>query len=190
MSDSSTGGALLQTSPLIANWFDDDALFNFFHDFIMGLTGLAGDLIIPRWQPEPPNIPTNVNWCAFGINSYQSDVYAAEIIQANDSYEVRRHETINLLLSFYGANPGGYARTFRDGMQLSQNRESLTLQGMGLIESGEVIQLPSLLKERWLKRADLPFSIRRQSVRIFAVLPLLTSQAGLNNEHYTLTVNN
>jgi hypothetical protein len=75
-------------------------------------------------------------------------------------------------------------------MQLSQNRESLTLQGMGLIESGEVIQLPSLLKERWLKRADLPFSIRRQSVRIFAVLPLLTSQAGLNNEHYTLTVNN
>lgn len=35
----------------------DAALDQMFHDLVMGITGLTGDLVRPRWQAEPPQQP-------------------------------------------------------------------------------------------------------------------------------------
>jgi hypothetical protein len=173
----------------LANSLDDDDLFDFFHDYIVGLTGLDNTLVIPRWQPEAPVIPDAVNWCAFGITDYEPDQWSAEIIKADGSYEMHRHEEVTILASFYGNNPGAYARIMRDGMQLAQNHEVLTLNNMGFVEGNKITLLPTLLKEKWLKRADFEFVIRRQVIRGFPVLPVGGTSAVVNNEAYAENVN-
>lgn len=207
MSDSSLAGYLLQTFPphiadlldstfvldqsmlTLANSLDDDPLFDFFHDYIVGLTGLDNTLVIPRWQPEAPIIPDALNWCGFGITDYDADQWSAEVLQADGTYEQHRHEVITLMASFYGNNPGAYARIFRDGMQLAQNHEVLTSNNMGFVEGSKITVLPTLLKEKWLKRADFQFMIRRQVIRGFPVLPVVGTSVAINNELFTESVN-
>ena len=207
MSDSTTPGYLVQTFPphvadkldqnfvldqsmlTLANSLDDDDLFDFFHDFIVGLTGLANEVVLPRWQPEAPNIPDTVpNWCGFGITSYKADVFAADVMKANGSYELHRHETVELLASFYGPNAGAYARILRDGMQVEQNLDALRTNYIGLVESGEVLMVPSLFKEIWLRRADLQFTVKRQIVRGFPVVSITSFNGTVNNEKYTESI--
>ena len=156
-----------------ANLLDDDAFHDFFHDYVMGITGLAGALIVPRWQPDPPNISDfESNWCAFGITDFKSDVFAAEI-QKIGYCEIHRHEIVQFMLSFYGKNSTGYARLFRDGVQLSQNHEILSANSMGLVETGDLTNAPAFIKERWQRRIDLPFSIRRQIIRTYPILEIM-----------------
>lgn len=183
--DSSSSGFLSPSAtpaPL-----EDDALVNFLQEWIVGITGVAGTNVRPRWQPEPPNIPAeNVTWMAFGIIKRVADTFAAElhVTTGNGYNQIRRHEVIHVLASVYGPSANNVAGLLREGMQVAQNREILSLNNMGLVESGDVLQVPELLKEKWLYRVDLEFSIRRQIVRDYAVLNLQSGQATLNNEHY------
>jgi hypothetical protein len=178
-----------QSMLVLANSLDDDDLFDFFHDLIVGLTALPGDLVLPRWQPEPPNIPASAaNWCGFGIDDYDADLFPAEVMKANGTFEMHLHEKFTLMFSFYGANAGAYARMLRDGIKLSQNYEVLQLNNMGIVDGGEVKMLPSLLKERWLRRADIAFTFKRQVVRGFPVVPVVGSNVTLNNEKYTESI--
>ncbi len=191
VSDKLDSTFVLDQSVLTAgNSLDDDDLFDFFHDYIAGLTGLDGSLVLPRWQSEAPVIPPSgtPNWCGFGMTAYKADTFVAEVQKGTGGMEMHRHEELTLMVSFYGKNPVYYARVLRDGMQLSQNLEVLSQNSMGLVESGEVTLIPSLLKELWLKRADLPITIRRQVVRGFPVLNLLGTSATLYNERYSETV--
>lgn len=207
MNDSTAPGYLVQTFPphladqldstfvldqsmlTLANSLDDDDLFDFFHDFIAGVTGLDGTLVLPRWQPEPPNIPaTAANWAGFGITNYKADVFAADVMDGAGTYELHRHEVISLMISFYGANAGYYARQFRDGIQVEQNLDELRMNNMGLVETGEVMMVPSLLKERWMRRADISFMVKRQIVRGFPVQSIVQADIVINNEKYTETI--
>lgn len=179
-----------QSMLTLANSLDDDDLFNFFHDFIAGLTGLAGNLVLPRWQPEPPNIPaTAPNFAAFGVTTYKADTYAADVLKAAGTFEIHRHETIELLVSFFGLNCGALGRIFRDGIQVEQNRDVLSMNNFGLLECNDVVMAPTLFKERWLRRADVAFSVRRQVVRGFPVQPLVGAIISVNNEKYSETIN-
>jgi len=206
-SDSTQAGYLVQTFPphvadqldstfvldqsmlTLANSLDDDDLFNFFHDFIVGLTGIANELVLPRWQPEPPNIPaTALNFAAFGVTSYKADTYAADVLKAAGTFELHRHETIELMVSFFGQNCGAYGRIFRDGIQVEQNRDVLSMNNFGLLECNDVVMAPTLFKERWLRRADVAFTVRRQVVRGFPVQPLVGATIVVNNEKYTETI--
>lgn len=183
---SATGGLLTPNAspaPL-----QDDALDDFMQAWIVGITGLAGNLVRPRWQPEPPNIPsTGTNWAAFGVQRTESDTFVAELhLGSGDGYnEIRRHEILHFLVSFYGPNAHNYASLLREGMQLSQNHDTLSANSMGLVESGDTTTVPELIKQKWTKRVDLPFSVRRQIVRDYQVLTITSANGTLNNEHYT-----
>ena len=181
---------ILDTSKLaVANILDDDMLFDFFHDYIAGITGIVGSSIIPRWQIDPPNIQDFGNdWCAFGITNYKADTFVAEVQKVGNA-EIHRHEVMDILISFYGNNATGFARLFRDGMQVSQNLEALSLNNMGLVESGDIVNVPSLVKERWLHRVDMPFSIKRQIVRTYPIVELLKANILVYNERFTETIN-
>src|SRR5438477_12482433 len=134
--DSSTGGYLVPTS---APPLEDDALDEFLQGAVVGMTGLAGTLVRPRWQnPVPKLREATVDWCAIGIisetpefSSYTAH-YRGEPSNPNDptgqGFDLQiRHETLEVMVSFYGPNSRGNAKLFRDGISVGQNRESFFL---------------------------------------------------------------
>lgn len=182
---SATGGYL--TPALTPAQLEDDALINFLQEWIVGITGIVNTNVRPRWQPEPANIPAEtVNWLAFGITKRVTDVYAAELhIPSGAGYnEIRRHEVLFMAATFYGPNRNGFARKLREGMQVAQNREILTLNNMGLVESGDILTTPEQVKDKWYPGALLTFSIRRQLVSDYGVQNILSADITLNNEKY------
>jgi hypothetical protein len=138
--DSSTGGYLAPTSGPI----EDDALLDLIQGAIVGITGITGQLVRPRWQLEPPDAPdVGTNWCAFGIVDRDQDTFGVEQWNPEAGNEtVIRHETINILASFYGPGCDGLAMQLRDGLILAQNREALGGQGLEFISCGKPQRAP------------------------------------------------
>lgn len=187
---SATGGVLSPTG--IPAPLEGDALTDFIQSWIVGITGLTAQNIRPRWQPEPANIPaTGTNWAAIGIRTVRSDTYAAELHDPtlSGSSQLRRHEELEIFCSFYGPNADSYAKMLRDGCQIAQNRETLTLNNMGLISTGDLITAPEMIKEKWLMRIDLSLFIRHQVVRNYAVLNLLSANGQIITDVVTENFN-
>jgi hypothetical protein len=183
VNDSSTGGALL---PLAApDTLQGQSFEDFLQQVLVGLTGMAGDLVRPRWQLEPPNLPDiGTDWCAFGITTWEADTYAAVTHQgAGDGSDLlQRHETVDLLVSFFGPNCVALAARLRDGLQIAQNREVLVASGIGLQEASRLVRLPSLTKDRWLDRVDLSVILRRMVLRSYPVLNLLSAHGTIHTD--------
>lgn len=183
VNDSSTGGYLqpaVTPAPL-----EDQAFEDFLQEIFVGLSGLPTDSVIPRWQPEPINQPDLLSdWIAFGIMRQDPDVYA--VVEhdptGNGQDQMQRHETVEILLSSYGPNSVRNLSTLRDGLQVSQNRDVLTTNGMGVVQTGEMTPVPTLVKDRWLRRYDMMLTIRRQILRSYPVLNLSSAQATLNTD--------
>jgi len=87
---------------------------------------------------------------AFGITARPSDTFAVELHEplGPDYNQVRRHEVLEILASIYGPNADRYAQRLREGMALAQNREPLSLNGMGLVSSGSVQTVPEMVKDK------------------------------------------
>ncbi len=188
--NSSTGGYLLPASspaPLEGQSFED-----FLQQIFVGLTGLAGQFVRPRWQPDPPDLPArSQDWFAFGIMDWDPDTYAVEIHDPTGDgvSNLQRHETVNILISFYGPNASNYMATLRDGLQIAQNREVFQLNAMGLVQTGRAMNVPSLVKEKWLNRIDLTMTMRRLILRTYPILNLASFQGTLHNEEYDTPIN-
>ena len=167
------------------------ALENFLHDWIAGITGLSGTLVRPSWQPEPPNLPSvDTDWVAFRVQNRSADTFIAEVHSPDvGGYnEIRRHEVLNVFISFYGPNADSFAHLLREGMQVGQNREVLTVNNFGVVGSGDVVAAPELVKDKWYYRADMTVQLRRQIKRVYGVKSILSSEIQLNNELYTTTI--
>ena len=154
----------------------------------MGLSGIPGPLVRPRWQPVPPNQPDiKTNWLAFGIQGRPADTFAFEVHDpaANDGNGadiVNRNEVLEILLSFYGPQASGYASRVRDGFAVPQNREALLMAGMALIECGDITTAPALINQQWYRRFDMPVRIRRAVTRVYPVLHLVSAGITLHTD--------
>jgi hypothetical protein len=184
--DSSTGGYLapaVSPAPL-----EGAALLQFFQQIIVGVTGLPGDLVRPYWQTEPPNVPpAGTAWCAFRVDAQPSDEYPFVFrTSANDGDHLQRHETLNMLATFYDLGSGGEADAnaslLRDGLAIAQNREVLVNAGMGLVRAGSLTTVPVILKLRWNYRVDLELVFRRQIDRVYPVDSLVGSEGTVNTD--------
>jgi hypothetical protein len=155
-------------------------LEDYIQQFIAGVSGLDGTMVRPRWQPEPPNIPDyGVNWAACGIVRHRPiGVYPAIIHHPDgDGYdEMQRHEELDILVSFYGANANEYANNLHNGLMIAQNYTVLSLVSMALVEISEGTHNPELIKERWWDRVDKPVILRRLIQRTYPVLNLLSAR--------------
>jgi hypothetical protein len=177
LNDSTSPGYLapLQTpQPL-----EDTVLEDFLQEIFVGLTGLPGQNVFPRWQVEPANLPdVGTDWAALGITSATSDTYAAVLHDptGNGQDELQRHEAINILVSTYGPNSRRTMGLFRDGLMIPQNRDALTANGMGQVDTGELLNAPEMIKGQWLRRVDMRWTIRRAIWRVYPVLNLLSAQ--------------
>ena len=169
--DSSVAGYL---NPSVAAPYDE-ALDDFLHGVIVGLTGLAGSLVRPRWQAEPLQRPEfNVNWCSFGLSRSEVDAFAYESHDPSGEgpVKVERDEVLFYAHSFYGPGAHGIAERFRDGLEIPQNRDVLQTGKLGLIEVQEAVKVPSLLAERWVPKIDVMVLYRRRTSRSYPVLTI------------------
>ena len=160
---------------------DDLALDIVLQAWIVGLTGLAGSLVRPRWQPAPPPMPDqDVNWCAIGIlNQTADDNNWTGHNGAGDggigSSTMQRHELLDGLATFYGPASSGYAGLVRDNSQMDQNNDMLDPHGIAFVGAGEIRIVPDLINQIWVRRADLPLVLRRQITRTYPVRTLLSA---------------
>lgn len=185
MANNSTTAGFL--SPVSSDLYDD-ALDNIFQAAVVGITQIPGALVRPRWQPEPPNQPDfTVNWCAFGIVRREADVMSYESA-SSASVTVDRDETMYVLHSFYGPLASTYCELFRDGLEVTQNRDTLAAAGVYLASVQEAVVLPALLQNKWVKRVDTTVVYRRRTSRTFQIDLLSGAQIGLYNEHYVTPI--
>lgn len=169
--DSSVAGYL---NPSAASPYDD-ALDDFLHGVIVGLTGLPGSLVRPRWQAEPLQRPEfSVNWCSFGLARAEVDAFAYEHnhSEGEGPVIVERDEILSYAHSFYGPNAHGLAERFRDGLEIPQNRDVLQSGDIGLVEVQEAVKVPSLMAERWVPKIDVTVLYRRRTSRSYPVLTI------------------
>ena len=163
----------------------DDPLDDILQQTVSGLTGIPGALVRPKWQKEPPqHPPTTTLWCAFGLQDSDVDTFAFEgHDQASSSVE--RDELLTFLISFIGPGAHGAAERFRDGLEVSQNRDLLRNAGIGLVEVQRAIKVPALFHDQWLPKVDVSVIFRRRTTRTFAVLSLQAADIELRTESRT-----
>lgn len=174
MSNTSATGGYLAPEQLPAP-LDGDALDDFFHDIVVGITGLDTNLVRPRWQQTPPPAPDpEITWAAVGVMNIATefDGYIKHSTAGDGADHVRRYETIEILTSFYGSECQKYAGLLRDGLSIPQNNEPFQLHAMGLADLGTLLSTGDLVNQGWIKRVDFTFRVRRTVYRTYPVLNL------------------
>lgn len=187
---SSSGGYLLPTVDPV----DDDALDDLFAAAVVGLTGLTGDLVRPRWQAVAPRQPAaDVTWCAVGVTDEDPDdnayvehdpAGAAGLGQDNLS----RNEEITVLTTFYGPGAKGAAKRVRDGLAIAQNREKLQDSYISFVNADTIRAVPELVNGQWVKRYDLALHFRRTVIRAYAVETIAVADVEVDNDSYQTLV--
>jgi hypothetical protein len=178
LSPSSTNGDL-----------NDIALAKFLQQIVVGIVGLPGPMVRPRWQAEPPNIPDfGTSWAAVGPGSRKRDSFSA-LVPSDDGSTVVRNRVMEILCSFYGPDAEANSELLAMGLEVPQNRQTMQLSGFNIIGgAGDSVIAPVLLKERWQYRVDVPFTIRQQQQYEYAVLTLESAQATLTAAEGTKTL--
>lgn len=174
MTDSSTGGILLPTSPAPLN---DAALDQLFQSYISSITGLAPQYVRERFTAEPSPPPDfGATWAAVGVTAIADDQYAQQELRDDGSYILTRHEALDVLCSFYGARAQEAARRARNMILIAQNREGLDAVGIEFMYAAEPIKAPLLIQARWTNRIDVTFTFRRAIAETYDILPIDRAQ--------------
>ena len=172
MNDSTRPG-YLRPANLVADPLEGITLFGVFQALVAGLTGIDGTLVRPRWQAVPANRPDiTTDWVAVGVTTQRSLGYAYETHVPDTGLGndlVAREEQLDVLCSCYGPNAGRTAALIRDGLNLGQNRDELSTQGVGVVHIDDAKIVPDLVNAQWYFRVDLPLVATRAVVRVYPV---------------------
>lgn len=172
----------------------DDALVDLLQPFLVGVTGLDGTLIRPRWQPNPANQPDfSTNWAAVGVVYEEPDDYAEQLspdLEVTGEVGLRRQSLLHVQLSFYGPDCSKMGRRVHAGLQIDQNRTLLRSEGLALVNLGAPTHIPALVKNTWVPRIDVLMIVRQclyHSFQVYSLKGLSTSY--LDNEVYKTPLN-
>lgn len=156
--------------------------------WVVGITGLDGKMVRPRWQPEPPDIPDAfVAWAAIGIENTISDAapFVSHDPLGDGSSRLQQNETFVLMSSFYDTGANGLADALcsrlRDGCAIQNNRDMLLPIKLVSVPT-DTQTVPVLLKERWLYRVDMPITMRRQIDRSYAIFNIRSVGGNLRTD--------
>lgn len=184
---SATGGYLLPTVPP-----DSDAeLARVLQAFVSGVTGIAGTLVRPMWQPNPPPIPAaGTTWAAIGLTDINAGLpYMVQVDNPPDTIcQYRQDERFTLRVSVYGPSCQRYATMIRDGVNISQNREQLYIQGISVIGTGGITRAPELVNDVWLDRCDVTIDMGRVLDLQYEIVHFLAADGTINTDLPQLTV--
>lgn len=179
MSTSVTGGYTLPTSTVQPP--RHLSLEQFLQTVLVGVSGLPGPLVRPRFQIEPPKQPDIAeNWLAFSVMEERPDANGALLTDGDGATTYQRHSDLSIQCSFYGPRALDYAELVRDGFQIPQNRDALTLADMGFVETTSALRMPELINERWFNRFEMGIRLRREIKRTYAILPILSANGTIS----------
>jgi hypothetical protein len=176
--NSASGGYLLpQTQP---SPFGTLTFEQFLQTVLVGISGLPGDLVVPRWQIDPPTYPDiTVNWLSFGLSEDDSDTNAYVGVDDNGNNQFMRMEALTLQCTFYGLQSLEYGKALRDGLQIKQNLEALQKANMGFVNTSRMTRVPDLVNERWVDRWEMSVYLRREILRVYPILTFLSGSGSL-----------
>lgn len=172
---SATGGYLADVTPPA----EGVALRRFIGEFLAGVSGLAGELVRPAWQENPPPMPAySVTWLAYGVTARRVENGAPWQAERRDGSGgvLRLHEMLDVQLTAYGADAEALLATVRDGCDVAQNREQLFLAAVTVADFGDIIHAPELINERWWNRADATLTLRREIRREYPILHFVKAE--------------
>jgi hypothetical protein len=174
--DSSTGGFISPVAPSSALF--DAALDAVLQQLVVGVTGLPGAMVRPRWQTVVPKHPEpGTDWCAIGITTIDRTDYPVETHDgAGTGSDIQQAwEEFTVLASFYGPNGMANASLLRRGVYVPQNRETLQAVGIDVVEAGSATPAPDLVNQQWIRRFDLSVRLRRKVQTIYPVLNIASA---------------
>lgn len=187
--NSASGGYLVpsSTAPLPGGL----TFRQFLQTIFVGVSGLPGDLVRPRWQKNPPKTPDiDVNWLAIGITQSKGDANAFTGLDKDGNNLTQRHEELEVQCAFYGPDAYDNATLVRDGFQIQQNLEAMRAANMGFVSATDATQVPDLVNELWRERFEMTVFLRREILRVYPILSVLSASGKihtvLGNEPYLL----
>jgi hypothetical protein len=176
-------------APLTAAPAYDLALAQQIQATVAGISGLPGNLVRPRWQPDPPAQPPKAtDWCAVGITTTKSEPFTTSVHNGagnggdGTSTEYRDVE-MTVLASFYGPNAASNAAILRDGFAIQQNRAAMLMLGLAFVRPERLTNASGLVNAENLNRYDLEFTIRRRDARTYAVPNIRTAIGTIETAH-------
>lgn len=184
MSNTSATGGYLSPSGIPTD-AEIDAILQ---KLVVGISGISGTLVRPRWQPTPVTQPNAAaNWCAVGVMTLRPDENAH--VQHNPAAlgtdTVRLHWALEAMASFYGPLSQHYGMRLKLGLAVNQNRALLRANNWGVHQVNELRHVPELVNAQWIKRTDLMMDFRFQTTTTYAVLNLLSVEGDVSTPENT-----
>lgn len=171
---SATGGYLVPTSSTALP--GGLTLAQFIQTILVGISGISGQLVRPKWQKNAPKQPdVDVNWIAFGIVEGKPDANAHVSLDASNINHSQRHQDLEIQCSFYGPDAMDVAGQLQDGFHIQQNLEAMRAGKMGFVSTGSAMHVPDLVNERWVNRIEMSVFLRREIQRSYPVLTLVSA---------------
>jgi hypothetical protein len=153
---------------------------NFLQACVAGIIGLPGDLVRPRWQPNPPPTPAvDVDWAACGISRTTASFspYMHHYDTPDPGLDrLSRQERVIYRVACYGPHAADNIALLRDGLFVDQNRQLWRENSVGLVEAENIDHVPELFRQQWRDRWDLEIVINRQVRRVYFVRNLLRAK--------------
>ena len=185
---SATAGFLAPSSGLPP---EDQALDELLQALVVGVCGLPGALVRPRWQSRPPPVPEpTTDFCAIGVLSEHSEPNISLVHTSNSAAYPQGFSTsfdqdvVTVMASFYGPTARGNAKLLRTGLMIAQNRETLYNSGLALMEMpGDTTFLPEIVNNQTLRRADITIMFRRRTALVWPILNIVEMVGTLESDH-------
>jgi hypothetical protein len=179
--NSSTGGYL---APATSQGLPGGlTLTQFIQSVLVGISGVSGSLVRPKWQESPPKQPDiSVNWIAFSIELSNPDQNAYVELRSDGSSVLQRQERVDVKCSVYGPDAIETISVLRDGFQIQQNLEALRLAHMGYHSVSNSTPLPDLFNERWYNRYEVTISLARQVQRTYPILSFVSASGTIHTD--------
>lgn len=183
MNTSATGGYLQPTPqfPVVSNTL---SITQFLQTVFAGISGLAPDLVRPKWQINPPKQPDiTTNWLALAIvnNEADANAYVGSVVDNSNIVNVtQRMEQLEIQCCFYGPQSQEYMSLTRDGFQIEPNRVALTAAKMGFVGTDKGHRMPDLVNERWCDRWEMSFFLNREILRAYPILTFVSASGTIN----------
>lgn len=172
--NSATGG-YLQPSPL-APLPGGLAFKQFVQTVFVGVSGLPGDLVRPKWQIDPPKQPDiDIDWMAIGLVVNKADTNSYNGTLPDGTNQTQRMEELEIQCAFYGPESDSLAALVRDGFQVPQNLEALRAAKMGFVSTSQMMHVPDLVNERWVDKYEMSVFMRREILRIYPILTFVSA---------------